>query len=339
MTIRNITYEDLTGTLISPRFQFYLCGLCNERDYYSIVGRLRREEGELPQVVETATGEAFKVELKLDANGGGFRPRKRGLVSQRTFEKMIDEHLTSDINTCVTESEDDKIVLEQAKTRIKEKRVQDQKGKTFMRHNEGYPEFKERMTARELNTKLKEADNIYNDIRYIWTETSRISLLTTKMNNDLSLKIKTDYGKDPLEHEHWTYEDLAKAITHHAVITEDPMKIARKHCSSFGPTADIALKNIEEVLESLIHATQGVNTELINENIRKPAQQMFKEENVKEAVKWLWLRASLPQDIADKVRTHEIANQAGLGLTNKKLLEHVRQIENKSKSEGSINYA
>ena len=50
------------------------------------------------------------------------------------------------------------------------------------------------------------------------------------------------------------------------------------------------------------------------------------------------LRAHLPNDIAQAVRTYEITTNEGLGLNNSKLIEFVRQLE-KNKRDIEVNFA
>ena len=109
------------------------------------------------------------------------------------------------------------------------------------------------MTARHLNNSLERANNIYRDPCWKWPNEIRLDLLTKEMSEDLRLKIRTDKKKDPLKKEDWTYDELEAAIKKHAVNPVDPVKLAREYINPFG-------EKIEDHLEALSNATQGINT-------------------------------------------------------------------------------
>ena len=103
----------------------------------------------------------------------------------------------------------------------------------------------------------------------------------------------------------------------------DPVKLAREYIKPFGGKIDDALAKIEDHLEELANATQGNKTENIPEDRRKAAQKMFRKEENRSMLRWLFLRASLSPEMAQEVKTYEITNNAGLGLTDDELCDYV----------------
>merc|ERR1712105_108887 len=171
--------------------------------------------------------------------------------------------------------------------------------------------------------------------QYKWSPELKIEQLTKGMSATLRSKILTATNQDPWDKSTWTFATLKEAVKKHAISPTDPATLA----------AGILTKNegrnivetnemIEDWLEELDQATQAqgeVNPNM-NEGKRNIEVGRFSNRTVKDALKWLILRATLKQEILRKVRVHEISSNEGLGLDNSVFITLVKQLE---KSRGS----
>ena len=96
-----------------------------------------------------------------------------------------------------------------------------------------------------------------------------------------------------------------------------------------GNTIDKVNENIEKFLEDLEHSSKGVESNKIDEERRKEAEEMYISDQFKIPFKGVLLRHSLSAEVGRELRTFEIGNNAGLSLPNNELLEFVRATEQK----------
>ena len=146
----------------------------------------------------------------------------------------------------------------------------------------------------------------------------------------LRLKITTDKGKDPANKSDWTYDELEKVIKLHAVEPVDPAILTKDMQElTRGENIDETNRKIEDWIESLGHATKarGNKSNTLSEEDRDIEIKRFEGDEIKDSIKWMLLRAHLPNDIAQAVRTYAITANEGLGLNNSKLITFVRQLE------------
>ena len=112
--------------------------------------------------------------------------------------------------------------------------------------------------------------------------------------------------------------------------------------SNSGRNIDETNERIEDWLEELEHASQAQGNKNLNmdDTKRQIEIKRFANSEVKDALKWLILRATLKPDIAKKVRLFEISSNEGLGLDNSEFITLVRQLEkNKGNSDEHVNKA
>merc|ERR1712082_58902 len=185
------------------------------------------------------------------------------------------------------------------------------------------------MPAATVKRSLNRAVELYESPIWRWDPLIRLRLLTQNMSENLRIKIKTDTGKNPEQGALWNYEDLENAIKKHAIKSQDPMKLAMTFTEAIkGNTIDETNTKIENWLEEMEHATQGIQDNTIDEEKRKTAEDRYKNVAFREDLKHLLLRHSLPPKIAQKVRTFEISSNGSLELPKGDLIEYVRRLEN-----------
>ena len=186
------------------------------------------------------------------------------------------------------------------------------------------------MPAGDLKQQLTKAYKIINDIRFKWTEKLKIQLLTRKMSDELRRKIKTEANNDPEDADKWTYEGLVALIEKHAVTTIDSVKLARDMSELIKDiTIDKVNENIEKFLEDLEHSSKGVESNKIDDERRKEAEEMYISDRFKIQFKSILLRHSLSQETGRELRTFKIGTNAGLSLPISELLDFVRATEQK----------
>ena len=104
----------------------------------------------------------------------------------------------------------------------------DPKDQKFYTDRDGYPTFDTNMKARHLKINLAKAKETSEDVRFPWTDDTKKELLTKGMTMELRLKITTEMSKDPEDMSQWTYEELEKAIKHHAFEPINPATLVKK---------------------------------------------------------------------------------------------------------------
>merc|ERR1712105_548172 len=177
--------------------------------------------------------------------------------------------------------------------------------------------------------------------QYKWSPELKIEQLTKGMSATLRSKILTATNQDPWDKSTWTFATLKEAVKKHAISPTDPATLAAGILTkNEGRNIEETNEMIEDWLEELEQATQAqgeVNPNM-NENKRKIEVERFGNKTVKEALKWLILRATLKQEILSKVRVHEISSNEGLGLDNSAFITLVKQLEkNKGNDTDQVN--
>ena len=119
----------------------------------------------------------------------------------------------------------------------------------------------------------------------------------------------------------------------HAVATIDSVKLAREMTYLIkGNNIDKVNENIEKLLDDLEHSSKGVESNKIEADRRKEAEEMYQGDQFKKAFKALLLRNSLSAEVGEELRTFESSNNASLSLPNNELLEFVRITEQKKQN-------
>merc|ERR1712105_531718 len=174
-----------------------------------------------------------------------------------------------------------------------------------------------------------------------WSTDLKIEQLTKGMTAILRSKILTATTQDPWDKSLWTFESLKEQIKKHAISPTDPSKLAAGILTkNEGRNIEETNEMIEDWLEELEQATQaqGEANPNMDENKRKIEVERFSNKTVKEALKWLILRATLKKEILSKVRVHEISSNEGLGLDNSAFITLVKQLEkNKGNNTDQVN--
>ena len=344
MAYRNLTYDVVTGESIDEDFRRIMCPHCMSRGFYSLVGRVQIIEGDKNVLVGPGPGPggAATIELREPGALGQFSPQTRVGMPDKIAEFILDSHLTSPEAACVQPGIIMDLHLKLARERIRKMNSNDgeEKKKYFAETSQKFPKFDVGMTPEELETSLSSAATIANDTRWRWTLPLKIEVLNKEISKELKQKIQTDTHKDAWDKEIWTYVDLVAAIRRHAVPKINPMYMARDlQVMMQGESIDEVNAKIHTWIKNMIFASKGTASEAIDaiEGRRQLAEGRYNNEAAKEMLVSLMLRHSLPQETANTVRTHEIANNASLSLPNNELINLVRELE--SKSRDSVNRA